>query len=132
MSEEQLYDEAFAQMGAAPLEPDENPGPKRGGARPKVRADDMRGGARPKIRTDDNRAGNGGARTGKAGRPRGDNVTSTVQISAEHQLMLDSIVAQHRSVQPDATRRQIVEGWIAESYAALEQMWQECAEMINE
>ena len=118
MTDEQLYDEAFQQMEAAALEPDENPGPKRGGARPKVRADD-------------GRSNNGGARK-RAGRPRGDNAASTVQISAEHQLMLDSIVAQRRSVQPSATRRGIVEGWIAESYAALDEMWQECAEMINE
>ncbi len=116
--EQRLYDEAFAQMATAPLEPDENPGPKRGGAR-------------PKVRPDDGRNGNGGARK-RAGRPRGDNAASIVQISAEHQLMLDSIVAQRRSVQPTATRRGIVEGWIAESYAALEQMWQEAAEMISE
>lgn len=131
MTENQLYDEAFRQMGTAPLEPDENPGPKRGGARPKVRPDDMRGGARRKMRADDDRTNNGGARK-RAGRPRGDNATSTVAIGAEYQDMLDSIVAQRRSVQPTATRRGIVEGWIAEQYAALDEMWQEAAEMINE
>lgn len=116
--EQKSYDEAFAQMGADPLEPDENPGPKRGGARPKVRADD-------------GRSRNGGARK-HAGRPRGDNAASTVQISAEHQLMLDSIVAQRRSVAPSTTRRGVVEGWIAEQYAALDQMWQEAAELLPE
>jgi len=29
MTESELYDEAFQQMGSAPLEPDENPGPGR-------------------------------------------------------------------------------------------------------
>lgn len=130
--EQQLYDQAFAQMGTAPLEPGETQPPRRGGPRPKIRPDDGRGGARPKVRNTDKRAGNGGARTGKAGRPRGDNAISTVAIGAEHQDMLDCIVAQRRSVQPDATRRQIVEGWISEQYAALDAMWQEAAEAITE
>lgn len=133
MSDEQkLYDDAFRQMGTTPLEPGETQPPRRGGARPKIRPDDGRGGARPKVRNTDKRSANGGARTGKAGRPRGDNKASTVQIGAEHQDMLDCIVAHRRSIQPDATRRGIVEGWISEHYAALDAMWQECAEIINE
>lgn len=44
---EQLYDEAFRQMGQAPLETDENTGPKRRGRRPGAAYGKWGGGGMP-------------------------------------------------------------------------------------
>lgn len=106
-----------------------NTGPKRGGARLKVRSDDRRGGSRKKVRDDDQRGG----KRKSAGRERSDTaMVTTLQISVDARDKLDDIVSARQQVQPTATRRQVVENMIAAAYAELDAMWQDMAEAAEE